>query len=102
MKPMKNLKLPKKKIVEFCKKHGVQKLSLFGSALRGDFRPESDIDILVVFYPEKRVGLIGLSAMEFELSEIIGQKVDLNTPGFLNKHYRDQVLLEAEVQYDAA
>ena len=78
------------------------KVVAFWFSASGDFRPESDIDILVVFYPEKRVGLIGLSAMEFELSEIIGQKVDLNTPGFLNKHYRDQVLLEAEVQYDAA
>ena len=98
----KSIKRPADKITEFCKKHGVQRLAIFGSALREDFRKESDIDILVTFYPEKRIGLIGLSAMELELSEIVGRKVDLNTPGFLNKYYRDKVLAEAEVQYDAA
>ena len=98
----KGINLPNEKIAEFCKKHGIQKLALFGSALRSDFRPKSDLDILVTFYPEKRIGLIGLSALELELSEIIGRKVDLNTPGFLNKYYRAQVLSEAEVKYDAA
>jgi len=97
-----NLKMPKKAIAEFCKKNHIRKLSLFGSALREDFTPESDIDVIVEFEPDAHVGLIGLAGLELELGEILGRKADLNTPGFLSKYYRDQVLAEAEVQYDAA
>ena len=70
------------------------------SVLRDDFRPESDIDVLVEFEPGARTGL-AFFAMQDELSAILGRKVDLNTPGFLGKYFRDQVLREAEVQYDA-
>jgi predicted nucleotidyltransferase len=70
--------------------------------LRDDFSPSSDIDVLVEFEPDARVGLIRLAGLEIELSNIIGHKVDLNTTGFLSKYYRDQILIEAEVQYDAA
>jgi len=97
-----NLKIPKEEIAKFCKKNHIRKLSLFGSALREDFTPESDIDVLVEFEPNARVGLIGLAGLELELSEILGRKVDLNTPGFISKYYRDTVLAEAMVQYDAA
>jgi len=97
-----NLRLPKEKIAEFCKKNHVRKLSLFGSALREDFTPDSDIDVLVEFEPETHVGLIRFAGIEIELSELLGRKVDLNTPGFLSKYYRDMVLVEAVVQYDAA
>ena len=97
-----NLKIPKEEIAKFCKKNHIRKLSLFGSALREDFTPESDIDVLVEFEPNARVGLIGLAGLELELSEILGRKVDLNTPGFISKYYRDAVLAEAMVQYDAA
>ena len=97
-----NFKLPKEKIAEFCKKNHVRKLSLFGSALRDDFTLDSDIDVLVEFEPETRVGLIRFAGLELELGEILGRKVDLNTPGFLSKYYRDKVLVEAVVQYDAA
>jgi len=97
-----NLKIPGEKIAEFCKKNHIRKLSLFGSALREDFRSDSDIDVLVEFEPDTRVGLIRLAGLEIELGEILGRKIDLNTPGFLNKYYRDKVLTEAVVHYDAA
>ena len=89
------------KIADFCNRHGIRKLALFGSALRDDFTEDSDIDVLVEFQPGVSVGLEFFS-MERELSRIIGRKVDLNTPGFLGKHIRDDVLKEAQVQYDAA
>jgi predicted nucleotidyltransferase len=96
------IKLPKDQIAEFCRRHRIRRLSVFGSALRDDYGPDSDVDVLVEFEPDACVGLITLAGMELELAEIIGQKVDLNTPGFLSKYYRDQVLREAVVQYDAA
>jgi predicted nucleotidyltransferase len=70
--------------------------------LRDDFSPDSDVDILVEFELGARVGMIRLSELELELNTIIGRKVDLSTPGFLSKYYRDQILAEAYVQYDAA
>lgn len=97
-----HIQLPKKKIAEFCKKHHIRKLSLFGSALRDDFTPDSDLDILVEFEPGTRIGMIRLAELEIELGEMLGRKVDLNTPGFLSKYYRDKILAEAAVHYDAA
>ena len=102
MQAKSNITMPKEKIAEFCKKHHIRKLSLFGSALRDDFTPESDLDILVEFEPGTRIGMIRLAGLEIELGEILGRKVDLNTPGFLSKYYRDKVLAEAAVHYDAA
>jgi hypothetical protein len=98
----KRIKLPNGRIAEFFKRHRIRRLSLFGSVLRGDFGPDSDIDILVEFEFDTRVGLITLAGLELELGEIIGRKVDLNTPGFLSKYYRDRIINEAVVQYDAA
>jgi len=98
----KRIKLPNGRIAEFCKRHRIRRLSLFGSVLRGDFGPDSDIDVLVEFEFDTRVGLISLAGLELELGEIIGRKVDLNTPGFLSKYYRDRIIKEAVVQYDAA
>jgi hypothetical protein len=97
-----SFQLPGDKVSEFCKRNRIRKLSLFGSVLRKDFQSQSDIDILVEFEPGARVGMIRLAGLEQELGEILGRKVDLNTPGFLSKYYRDQVLSEAEVQYDAS
>jgi len=97
-----SFQLPGDKVSEFCKRNRIRKLSLFGSVLREDFQSQSDIDILVEFEPGARVGMIRLAGLEQELGEILGRKVDLNTPGFLSKYYRDQVLSEAEVQYDAS
>ncbi len=91
---------PQEKIAEFCQKHHIKKLAIFGSALRPDFRDDSDIDVLVEFDPEHIPGL-AFFAMQDELSEILGRKVDLNTPNFLSKYFRDKVLREAEVQYVA-
>jgi predicted nucleotidyltransferase len=95
-----NIQLPAPEIAEFCRRHHVRKLALFGSVLRGDFGPESDVDVLVEFEPGARVGL-RFFEMEEELSRLLGRKVDLNTPGFLSRQFRDAVLREAEVQYAA-
>ena len=96
-----NIRVPRDKVAEFCKRNRIRKLSLFGSALRGDFRPDSDVDVLVEFEPGHVPGL-AFFAMENELSEILGRKVDLNTPQFLSRYFREQVLAEAEVQYAAS
>lgn len=93
--------MPKDKLAQFCRRHGIRKLALFGSALRDDFEEQSDIDVLVEFEPGISLGL-RFFAIERELSEMLGRKVDLNTPGFLGKYIRDDVLREAKVQYDAA
>lgn len=86
----------------FCKRHQVRKLSLFGSVLRQDFRPDSDVDVLVEFEPEHVPGFLGLHEMEQELSAILGGRtVDLVTERFLNRRIRDRVLADAEVQYAA-
>jgi predicted nucleotidyltransferase len=96
---MSQITLPKDKIEDFCRRHHIRKLSLFGSVLRGDFRPESDVDMLVEFEPGYSVGLIRLAGMEIELSNIIGRKVDLRTPAELSRYFRQKVLDMAEVQY---
>lgn len=90
--------IDRQKIADFCRRHHIRRLALFGSVLREDFGPESDVDILVEFEPEHVPGLAFI-AMEVELSEILGRKVDLNTPGFLSRYVRDTVLAEAEAQY---
>ncbi len=100
MKKRLNLNISKKQLAEFCKKNRITKLSLFGSSLCDDFGPDSDVDMLVEFGPEAHVGLIGFAGLELELSEILGRKVDLNTPACVSKYYREDVLAEAEVQYD--
>ena len=97
-----HIDIPKERIAEFCRRNRIRRLALFGSVLRDDFGPDSDVDVLVEFEPGTRVGLLRLAGMEIELGEMLGHKVDLNTPGFLSKYYRDEVLAEAEVQYDAA
>ncbi|MBW2563234.1 MAG: nucleotidyltransferase family protein [Deltaproteobacteria bacterium] len=96
------ISIPKDRIAEFCVRNRVRRLSLFGSVLREDFGPDSDVDILVEFEPGARMGLIRLSGLEIELGKIVGRKVDLNTLGFLSKYYREKILTEADVQYDAA
>jgi predicted nucleotidyltransferase len=93
--------VPHDRIAEFCRKHRIRRLAFFGSVLRDDFGPDSDVDVLVEFEPGARVGL-KFFGMERELSEIIGRRVDLMTPGFLGKYIRDRVLAEAHIEYDAA
>src|SRR5258708_13557477 len=84
----------------FCKQHRVRRLALFGSVLRDDFRPTSDVDVLVEFEPDARIGFIGLAAMEQQLSERIGRKVDLRTPAELSRYFRQSVQDTAEVLYE--
>jgi len=95
------INIPKEKIEAFCRRNQIRRLAFFGSVLRDDFSAESDVDVLVEFEPDARVGL-QFFKMEQELSEILGRKVDLNTAGFLSKYFRDEVLADAKVLYDAA
>ncbi len=98
---MARLSTDRGRIADFCRKHHIRRLAYFGSVVRGDFRPGSDIDVLVEFEPGHVPGL-AFFAMEEELSGILGRKVDLNTPLFLSPHLRSQVEKEAETQYEQA
>jgi predicted nucleotidyltransferase len=90
--------LPQERIDEFCRRHHIRRLAFFGSVLRDDFTPSSDVDVLVEFEPGKTPGFAFFS-MEEELSRILGRRVDLNTPNSLSKYFRDEVLAEAEELY---
>ena len=94
--------IDREEIAGFCRRHGVRKLAFFGSVLREDFRPDSDVDVLVEFEPGQRVGFIKLAGLEIELSRIVGRQVDMRTPGDLSRYFRQQVLDEAEVQFLAS
>ena len=93
--------LPHEAIAEFCRRNGVRRLSIFGSAIRDDFTPGSDVDVLVEFQPGRTPGF-ALVDLQDELSALLGRRVDLNTPGGLSRYFRDQVLREAEPVYVAA
>jgi predicted nucleotidyltransferase len=93
--------IPKEKIAAFSRRHRIRRLAFFGSVLRDDFAPDSDVDVLVEFEPGTRLGL-RFFTVEEELSELVGRKVNLNTPGFLSKYFRGEVMAEAEAAYDAA
>ena len=95
------IKIPRDRLEAFCRSNGIHRLALFGSVLRDDFLPDSDVDVLVEFFPHVRVGL-AFFRMQEELSAILGRRVDLHTPGTLSKYFRDEVLQEAEELYVAA
>ncbi len=95
-----HIEVPENKIGDFCQRHYIRKLSFFGSVLRGNFPPESDVDVLVEFDPGKTPGL-AFFEMQDELSALLGRKVDLHTPNSLSPYFRDRVLAEAEVKYDS-
>jgi len=95
------VQIPQDKLAEFCRRPRIRKLALFGSVLRDDFTDESDIDVLVEFEPGTAVGL-NFFSMERELSSLLGRNVDLNTPGFLGKYMREEIISRAEVQYESA
>jgi uncharacterized protein len=99
------IQLPQEAIRSFCQKWKIQRLELFGSALRDDFRPESDFDFLVTFEPESRWSLFDLVSMEIELTEIVGRKVDLVSRRGIehsrNALRRKTILESAEVYYAA-
>jgi predicted nucleotidyltransferase len=96
------IRIPQQEIASFCQRHGIRRLALFGSILGAKFRPDSDVDVLVEFAPDARVGLFRLIHIQTELSDLLGRKVDLNTPGFLSDRFRDIVLRDAEDLYVAA
>jgi predicted nucleotidyltransferase len=95
------VEIPQDQLEAFCCAHHIRRLALFGSVLRDDFSLDSDVDVLVEFEPGHVPGL-SFFDMEAELARIIGRNVDLNTPQFLSRYFRDTVLEEAEVLYDAA
>jgi predicted nucleotidyltransferase len=87
-------------IAAFCQRHHIRRLSFFGSVLRDDFRPESDVDVLVEFEAGHTPGLITLAGMEIELSDLLGRKADMRTPADLSPYFRQDVLDMAQVQYE--
>ena len=97
---MPRIEINKQEIERFCRRHRIRRLALFGSVQRDDFGPDSDVDVLVEFEDGHVPGL-AFFGMEAELSKILGRKVDLNTPQFLSRHFREDVLAEAEDQYAA-
>lgn len=96
-----HIAIDRQRLTDFCRRNHICKLALFGSVLRDDFHTDSDVDVLVEFEPGHVPGF-GFFALEEELAEILGRKVDLNTPNFLSPYFRDRVLAEAEVQYVAS
>jgi len=96
----KAISIQKDKIADFCKRHHIQRLAIYGSALRIDFKPESDIDVLVEFAPGHTPGFFKLFEIENELSDLFGgRKVEIRTPQDLSMYFRDKVIEGAEVQY---
>jgi len=95
------LSIDAKKLALFCRERGIRKLSLFGSVLREDFSPTSDVDVLVEFLPGRTPGLAFFGYAE-DLASIFGRNVDLNTPGFLSKYFREDVRRQALTIYEQA
>jgi predicted nucleotidyltransferase len=94
------INISKRQLTAFCRKHHIKTLALFGSVLRDDFQPDSDVDVLVEF-EEGHVPGFAIIDMENELSRLVGRKVDLRTPGDLSRYFRDRVMHESKVQYAA-
>ena len=95
------LEVSEAELAPICRRHRIRKLSLFGSRLKGTARPDSDVDLLVEFEPDAVPGLLGIAAMELELSALLGgRKVDLRTAQDLSRYFRDEVVRTAEVQYE--
>ena len=96
------ISVSKDEIAGFCRRNHIRRLAFFGSVLRHDFRPESDVDVLVEFEPGVPVGFITLAGMEIELSEILGREAQMHTVKGLHPFFRDEVLRTAEAQYEQA
>ena len=88
----------KRRLARFCRRNHIRKLAFFGSVLRDDFRPDSDVDVLVEFEPGHVPGF-AFFALQDELSSLLGRSVELSTPAFLSRYFRDDVLRDAEVAY---
>lgn len=94
------LDVPQAEIDAFCRRNRIRRPAFFGSVIREDFTPQSDVDVLVTFEPEARVGLITLAGMEIELSEVLGRRAEIHTVDGLHPQFLDEVLDVAEVQYE--
>jgi predicted nucleotidyltransferase len=97
-----NLRISRDALADFCRRNRIRRLAFFGSVLRDDFGPDSDVDVLVEFEPGARVGMITLAGMELELGRLLGRRVEMHTVKGLHPHFRDEVLRLAEVQYEHA
>ena len=95
------IKVDREKLAEFCRRNRIRRLAFFGSVLRDDFGPDSDVDVLVEFEEDADVSLLDMVRMEEELTAIIGRKVDLRTPADLSRYFREKVVRNAVVQYGA-
>lgn len=91
--------IPRDQLESFCRTRGIKRLSIFGSALRSDFGPDSDVDVLIEFESGRIPGLLGVAGMELDLGEMFGRKVDLRTSEDLSRYFRQKVIDEAQVQY---
>lgn len=92
--------LPVDQIARFCQKHHIQRLMLFGSSLREDFTPDSDIDVLVEFEAGAQITYFDLADAKHELAHLLGRDVDIGTPASLSPYIRDRVLASAQVIYE--
>ena len=95
------IEFPRDSIEAFCRRHAIQRLAVFGSILRADFSPQSDIDVLVEFHPASGPSLLGFAGMQLELAEILGREVHLHTPPTLPPRWRTHLQSTALVQYAA-
>jgi len=95
------IEVPHAAIAEFCRQRGIRRLAFFGSVLRDDFRPDSDVDVLVEFEPACVPGLFAMVDYELDLSKLLGRQVDLRTPDGISRYFRDEVLAEARDEYVA-
>ena len=95
-----NIAVPHDAFVDFCERHHIRKMSLFGSVLRDDFRPDSEIDVLVEFEEGHIPGLFRFVDLQFELADLFGREVDLNSPDDFSPYFRRKVLATAQVQYE--
>jgi hypothetical protein len=93
------IQVPHDAIADFCRRHGIRRLAFFGSVIREDFTPESDVDVLVEFEPGRVPGLITFAGYQNELSDLLGRVVDMHTPASLSRYFRDEVLAEAKDEY---
>lgn len=101
MTPPLALEIDREAVADFAGRHGVRRLSAFGSVTRADFGTASDVDILVEFAPGQTPGLLTMAAMEIELGQIVGREVDLRTANDLSPYFRDQVVASAQELYAA-
>jgi predicted nucleotidyltransferase len=92
--------IPQEQIADFCIKHHIRKLSVFGSVLRDDFRPDSDVDVLVEFEPDYHATLLDLGGIQMELSDLLGRFVDLKTSGFIHESILPMVIASMQVEYE--